>query len=130
MVQRIGLFLLAILAVPILLGAQTYDLKIYAVGASAPQQTFTLPSVLCGQEPTANPSNVNPTKVEWTDEVNAGKVCKFVDTGSGPLIARPLGAYEGTLTVTTDAGTSGESARAPFFLKALPGVPTGLRFSR
>lgn len=129
--MRRVLILLTCLVIASPVFAQSYDLKVYAVGAAAPQQAFTLPTVSCGQEPAPlTASNVNPTTVEWTDVLNAGKVCRYVDTGSGPIVSRPLGAYEATLSVTTDAGTSAESGRAPFFLKPLPGVPSGLRLFR
>lgn len=111
--------------------AQTYSLKIYAAGAIAPQQTYNLTGVVCGQTaPPASASNVNPTKVVWTDPSNPALVCQFVQTSTDPIFSRPIGSYEGTLTLTTDAGTSPESARAPFFVKAPPGVLTGLRFTQ
>lgn len=109
--------------------AITYELKIYAAGASSPQQTYTLSGVQCGQ-PKVVGSNVNPTTVAWDDPANAGLDCKMVEAAGGPILSRPLGSYEGTLTARNEAGVSAESARAPFFVKAAPAVPTGLRFFR
>lgn len=129
--KAIILSLCAILILPSLLFAQTYDLKIYAVGASAPQQTYTLPVFQCGQLPPSTPGpNVNPTTLAWIDPANSSLICLFRAGPVDSIFSQPIGSYEATLTLTTDAGTSAESARAPFFVKALPAAPTGLRFSR
>lgn len=129
--MKSAVLLLAFLALPSLAFAQTYELKIYVAGASAPQQSYALGSVQCGQTPPPlTASNVNPTAVVWTDPASPTLVCRWAEAAGGPILSRPVGSYEGTLTATNEAGSSPESARAPFFVKASPAAPTGLRFSR
>ena len=124
------LALVCVSSVPVFAQAPTYELKIYAVGATSPQQSYPLGGVQCNQPPPTVVSNVNPSRVAWDDPANAGRKCIFTEGPLGPIFSRPVGDYEGTVTVTTDAGTSLESARAPFFVKARPAVLTGVQFSR
>jgi hypothetical protein len=120
---------------PMLLSAQpitTYTLKTYNVGAPSPIQTFTFQAsaVVCNQANPAIGVTANPTKVVWDDTVNAGKACIWTDPGTGPLFSVPFGGqYEGTLSQTNSAGTSVESARAPFTRPGtVPAPIVGLRF--
>lgn len=122
------------------LHAQSIDkwsVRIYNVGAVAPlfgPLDLLATNVQCNQvAPPATASTINPTRIVFDDAVNVGKVCIWTDPGTGVLTAVPFGAaaYEGTVTATNVAGTTGESNRAPFTRPgALPGVPSGLRLVR
>ncbi len=111
--------------------------RVYNVGAaqplSAPVDFVVGQGVACGVDPatiTATPTN--PLKAVWDDPGAAGKVCVYTDPGTGPLLSTPFGgSYEATLTATNSAGTSPESARAPFTHPGVaPIAPTGLRLGK
>ena len=110
-----------------------YQLKYYAVGASAPTQTesFTAAAVTCNQTPpSAGASTVNPTKVSWDDPSTAGRACIYIAPAGAPLVSLPVGSFEGTLTAINAAGSSPESARVGFTRLAAPAVLSGLRLTR
>lgn len=113
---------------------QKWTLSIYNVGAQTPISAPTellAANVTCNQTAPTSTNTVNPTRVVFDDPNVAGKVCIWVDPGTGPLASMPFGAssYEGTLTATNAAGTTAESARAPFTRPGLPpGVPMAVRF--
>src|SRR5262245_1020479 len=77
-----------------------YPLKIYNVGATTPLSTTDLlaANVVCNQAPPTTTSTIDPTKVIWDDEANAGRLCIWTDPGTGPLASLPFGAltYEAT----------------------------------
>ena len=109
----------------------SYELRAYAVGATAPIQTFTFPAVntTCNVLPTLG-GFINPTTAEWDDPGNMGRVCRFIQ-GSGTLFSVPIpGMYEATLVAVNTTGSSGESNRAPFERLDAPGAPSGLRLLR
>jgi hypothetical protein len=126
--------MLLALAAPVLAQAPTsYTLKIYNAGAPSPVQTFVFQATAttCNTTPLTGTSTVNPNKVVWDDVANPGKDCVWTDPGTGPLFSVPTpGTYEGTLAAVNGAGTSAESARAPFSRVALPVVPTGVGLIR
>ena len=115
--------------------AESYQVKYYAPGATAPMQqsdAFPASAVQCGQSPPAAPSVVaNPTRVIWTDPANGGLVCIYTFPPAGALFALPIGSYEGTLTAANSFAASAERARAPFTRADTrpPGVPLLPRFA-
>lgn len=128
--MRVLLLALALSLFAVSAGAQSadvYTLKVYAVGAASPQQTYQISTYFCDQEPGTG-ENVNPTTVIWDDPNLAGRECRAL--ADVVLLSLPVGNYEGTLTRTTSAGVSPESARAPFSRAPRPAAPTGLRYSR
>jgi hypothetical protein len=136
------LLALVILCLPALASAQALDgyrLNIYNAGAAptaTPVQTFDflMPAITCNiTPPTATPGvPVNPTRAIWDDPGNAGRVCQWVDPGTGPLFAVPVGSsYEAGIQAFNAAGRGPESNRAPFSRLAAPTVaPTGFRLIR
>lgn len=111
----------------------SYSLRIYAVGATAPITTASLPSasVSCNQAaPPATATTRNPNKAVWDDPVNVGKVCVYTDTVGGPLLATPTGFASLEATVAIKSGTleSDESNRAPF--SRTPAPPMNARLVR
>ncbi len=114
---------LIFLLLPVPLAAQSitsYTLTLYQSGTQTLVGTPTVipvAAVICNQTPPTATSTVNPDKVVFTDTVNVGKACIYLDPGTGPLKTLPFGpsAYEGTLKATNSAATSAESARSlPF----------------
>lgn len=138
-----ALIVLAVLsAAPSLASAQSIDgyrLNVYPAGA-APTATpitffdFTKTAIECNQAPEVVPPGVpvNPRRVLWDDPDNAGRVCRWVDPGTGPLFAVPFGAsYDAGLQAYNEAGRGPESDRVPFSRLSPPTVaPTGLRLIR
>ena len=108
-----------------------WTLRIFNAGATAALSTTDLlaTNVICNQVPPPLGSTVNPSRAAFDDVNNAGRVCIWTDPGTGPLFSVPFGgAFEASLTATNAAGTSAESARAPFTRPGLaPGVPMGVR---
>jgi hypothetical protein len=112
-----------------------WTIRTYNQGAPSP---LTAPvdllaaNVTCNIDPATLTVGPNPTKAAWDDILNVGKVCVWTDPGTGPLVSTPFGGtYEATLTATNSAGTSAESARAPFTHPGLvPPVVTGLRLGK
>jgi hypothetical protein len=137
---RLAIIALALLAAPA--QAQNIDgyrLNIYPAGAAdgATPTTFfdfvnsATTCNLVASAPTAG-TPVNPTRVEWDDPNNTGRVCRWTDPGTGPLFAVPFGStYDARLQAFNAAGRGPESNRAPFSRLAAPAtVPTGLRVIR
>ena len=111
---------------------ESYELRAYNVGATAPIQTFTfsVSNTVCNVAPSLGGSSVNPTTAEWDDPQNVGRVCRFVQ-GSGPLFGVPTpGPYEAAIVAVNQAGLSPESPRAPFSRLDPAGAPSGLRLRR
>lgn len=108
-----------------------YHAAIYAAGGHAPMSEFSFLAVdvTCDQAPTQDSgTTVNPRGFEWDDPANTGRVCRWLDGGSGPLFALPVGfAYELTLVAENTQGRSAESQRAGFSRLGAPAAPTGLR---
>lgn len=114
--------------------ATSYEFRIYAAGASAPQVTTPFPaaSVVCNRTETM-PSGpqTNPSRVAWPDPANAGKFCVFdTATAGGPLVALPSGTYEGAVVSVNSAGVGGESNRDPFLRQRPPVALTAVRLIR
>ncbi len=112
-----------------------WTIKVYNAGALSPLSApvdLLATNVTCNLDPATVISGQNPTKAVWDDIANTGKVCVWTDPGTGPLTSTPFGGtYEATLTATNSAGTSAESARAPFTHPGLvPPVVTGLRLGK
>jgi hypothetical protein len=134
------LIMLAVVLMASTAFAQTiskWTMAVYNVGAAQPISAptdFVLGSNLaCGIDPaTVMVSAANPMKALWDDPAVTGKVCVYTDPGTGPLLSTPFGgSFEATLTASNSAGTSPESARAPFTRPGLPpSAPTGLRLGR
>lgn len=133
--MRKWILLLVVLLVAAPAAAQApinWTLRTYLAGAGAPvvaPAVLLVANVVCNQAaPPVTPA-INPTKAIWDDSANVGKVCIWTDPGTGPLASVPFGGnYDATLTVTNSAGTSPESARAPFTHPGLVlPVPTGLK---
>lgn len=110
--------------------------RIYNAGASSP---FSGPTQLASSAWTCNQTlagssaiTAAPRKVAYDDPINPGKVCVYVDAGTGPLLSLPndpTKLYELTLTnviIFTSATNvqstveSDESNRAPFARAAAP----------
>ena len=114
----------------------SYTLKISNSGAPAPLSVTVLPATgfTCNQPPPATPTSVNAAFVLFDDQANAGKVCIYTDSGSGPLLALPFGSgiYTATLAATNSVATSGDSLASPPFTRPGVGaaVPTGVRVYR
>ncbi len=112
-----------------------WTIRIYNQGAPSPLTTpvdLLAANVTCNLDPATVISGPNPTKAVWDDPAAVGKVCVWTDPGTGPILSTPFGGtYEATLTATNSAGTSAESARAPFTHPGLvPPVVTGLRLGK
>ena len=104
-----------------------WTLRVYNVGArqplSSPIDLIAGQGVTCNLDPaSAMTTQNNPIRAAvWNDPAAAGRVCAWVDPGTGALPSTPLGgSYEASMTATNATGTSGESARVPF---PHPGVP-------
>ena len=95
-----------------------------------PPTVIPLASATCNQTPPATTSNVNPTRADWTDPVNAGKICFWVDPGTGSIAGAPISStvtYASIITATNSAGTSPASTPALFTRPGVaPVAPTGL----
>ena len=122
--------------------AQTVDgyrLNVYPAGA-APAATpttffdFLSSAVTCNLAPSTPVPGlpVNPTRAQWDDPNNTGRMCQWTDPGTGPLFAIPIGGnFEAGLQAFNAAGRGPESNRAPFSRLAAPTTaPTGLRLIR
>lgn len=135
---RKPLLTLLLLLVPVLVQAQTvptYQARYYQSGGTTPlpqTDSFLLTAATCNQisAPTVT-SSINPTTFVFDDPANVGKVCSYRVPATGGLFTLPTpGSYEGTLTVTDDAGTSPESNRSPFLRSNVRPAPTGYRIIR
>lgn len=112
-----------------------WTIRTYSAGAPAPLSApvdLLAANVTCNVDPATITPGPNPAKAGWDDPVNFGKLCVWTDPGTGPLLSTPFGGtYEATLTATNSAGTSAESARAPFTHPGVaPPVVTGLRLGK
>lgn len=131
--KRLILALLVVVGFPTLASAQgvgitAVNFRQYLVGGVTPVSgPFTVPiaSVTCNQ---ASPVTAPPASLIWNDPPNVGRVCMYVDPGTGPLFATVYGALEGTLTNLAGALESPESVRAPF--SSPPVAPLTLRVRR
>jgi hypothetical protein len=110
----------------------SYQVRYYAAGASAPQQVYTIPAnaVVCNQAPSSSTLTANPTRIEWDDPQASGRVCRYDEVPGGPLFALPVGNYEGTLVALNANGASPESNRAPFVVGVVAGAPTHFKIIR
>lgn len=134
---RVTVALIVLVAMPSFASAQAitaYQLKIWNVGAPAPFSTTTLSvaNIVCNQTPITSPPTVtNPTRFEFDDVANVGKVCIFTDTGTGPLLSLPFAStpLQATLAAVNSAGTSPDSVASNSFTRpgVAPPVPTGAR---
>ncbi len=106
----------------------TYMLKVYSAGGATALSTTAIPAAAftcnLSVKPVAAP--VNPASVALNDPSNAGKWCQWTDAPGGPVIGKPAGSYELTLTASNAAGAAAESTRAPFSQLAVPTVATGV----
>lgn len=120
---------LMFVATPALAQSQDSRVSVYAPSAAAPLTTLDVPAASITCNLAASPTQaVNPSSLEWTDAANSGRVCRWTDQSSGPLLAAPVGAYEVTLRFVNAAGVGPESNRASFSRLAPPTVaPAGLR---
>lgn len=114
----------------------TYELRLYAPGASAPMTSSQIDAsaTTCNlaAPPPATPPVVNPTLVIWDDPQNASRVCQWTPGGqaSGTLVQLPDGAHE-AVVVSIYMGVAGpESPRVPFSRVVPRPAPTGLRLIR
>lgn len=122
---------LALLICALPAGAQTitgYQLRVYLTGGgAAPVTTYDmgLAGVTCGQPKTPAPvTAANPNTVLWDDPTNAALDCRWVDPGTGPLLALPVSvtaSYTAAVVALSTAGPSPESARSNSFTR--PGLP-------
>lgn len=129
-----------VLGSPRVTEAQTptsYQANYYNVGAATAVQTetFSAASAVCNQTPPAVTSTINPSRIVFTDPINAGKDCIITDPAGGTLVSLPIGAtgsnYEGTLQAGNAIGLGPESSpRASFSRGAAPGALTGVLFVR
>lgn len=110
----------------------------YVVGGAqpiaAPIDLVIGSNLTCGVDPATLPpvAGANPSKLAWDDPTVlplGSKACVYTDPGTGPLLSTAFGGnFETTLTATNSAGTSPESARAPFSHPGVaPSAPTGVR---
>lgn len=131
--RRLTILGLALL-VPTLASAQTIAgqiLRVYAEGSITPFSDTTITGQVCNLDPSLEPPAVevqNPREVWWPDPVNANRVCRWTDTGAGPLLALPVGGqrYTATVRFVNPDGQSGpESPRSNPFWKPhpLPAAP-------
>lgn len=113
-----------------------YTFRVYTSGSAVPLTTynFAAGTTLCNQPVSTSTVTVNPTQIRWTDINNVGRECVWIDSGTGPLFALPVpGTYDGTLQASNTAGSSSESARAPFARSVVlvpPVVPSNVRVLR
>lgn len=114
------IILLASILLPSLVSAQSFTFAVYQAGASAPQQSYPL-SPLCDQADPGPSNPVNPTKVAWDDVSKPGRFCV---AQAADIFSRPVGTYEGTVTITTSGG-SAESARVAFSKVPVAGCKDG-----
>ncbi len=78
---------------------------------------------------------MNPNVAEFDDPSNPGRVCIYIDNGTGPLGTLPFGvtSYDAGVLATNSLGSSSsESLRSVSFTHPgqLPAVLTGLRIIR
>jgi hypothetical protein len=114
--------------------AVSYDLNVYATGATVPS-TRVVPasSVTCGLATAGIGDSINPTMWWWQPE-GLTTWCRTDDAAR--LAALPIGSYLGAVIGVNAAGVRGmESPRVPFTrTTAIPpqGPPavTNLRFSK
>jgi hypothetical protein len=122
------------LPTPLFAQVDTFQVRYYGPGAITPFQqgeTFPLTAAVCNQVSPTTISTVNPTRIVWDDPANAGRVCIYTIPATGGLPSLPIpGTFEGSITITTAAGTSAESARVPFSRSPGPAAPLGLKFTR
>lgn len=114
----------------------TYELRIYAPGATAPVTSSQIAASATTCNVTApvvaTPPVVNPTVVVWDDPQNSGRVCQWVPASQagGPLVQLPDGNHE-AVVVAFYLGVAGlESPRIPFARVAPRAAPTGVRLIR
>ena len=132
------LWLIAILLLlPALASAQaitSYTLVVSSGAGAVSTTVLPATSVTCNQTPLPTTNTVNPRHVQFTDPVNAGMACIYLDPGTGPLAALPFGAtaYTATLTATNSAGTSPPSLASNSFTTPgqLPSAPVGVSIFR
>lgn len=133
------LFCLVVLLVAASAHAQPitkWTLRVYNAGASTPLSApadLLAANVACNVDPaTVVATSANPLRAAFDDPATAGKACVWTDPGTGPLQSTPFGGnFEATLTATNSAGTSAESARAPFTHPGVaPPVPTGVKLGK
>lgn len=134
MKRIVFLFVAALLLVAPRAQAQTgpdFNLRIYVAGAATPMSPPTLipaAKVVCNQAaPASNASTKNPLRSVWDDPLNAGKVCTYIDDGTGPLAALPtaFNKFEATITQVSGGVETDESNRAPF--QRTPPAPKNVR---
>lgn len=130
--SAIGFWTVALSAQPPL----NYVLKVSNQGATGPLTTTSIPvsSFTCNQAAPATTNTANPNKILFTDPDNVGKVCIFVDSGTGPLVSLPFGTgvYTATIAVVNSAGPSPDSLLSNSFTQpgTVGNAPTGLRVYR
>ena len=96
-------FILALLLVPALASAQgvgitSVNFRQYLPGATVPV-TGPFNILVAGVTCNLVASTAQPVhSLRWTNPVNAGAVCQWVDPGTGPLFAAVYRALTGTLT--------------------------------
>lgn len=112
----------------------SYELQVHqgAVVTGPPYfRTVTIPitPTLCNQPifSTTPATIVNPTKADWDDPVNAGRLCLADLTAF--FAGLPAGSYISTITSLDDLNrVSGRSAVSnPFTVVPLRAAPTGLQ---
>lgn len=139
--KRIALSIILMLAVSSAASAQAanitqYTQQVFAPGVNpvtgAPQWTnvYQAASVACNQAPiTVTGTVVNPTRLEFDDSANTGKVC-IVSLATTLLSALPNGVgYTSTLTQTDSLGqvSPRSAASNPFTQQGAPNAPTGFK---
>lgn len=116
----------------------SYTLKVFNQGAPQPIATSALPTsaFVCNQTAPDTTNTANPNKVLFNDPdpANPGKVCIFIDGGSGPLLSLPFGSgiYVATIAAVNTAGPSPDSALSNLFSRpgATAVAPVGLKVYR
>lgn len=111
----------------------SYELQVHqgSTPTTPAFRTVTIPitPTLCNQPPfTTTPATiVNPTKVDWDDPTNAGRLC-LADLTTF-FVGLPAGSYISTITSLDDLNrVSGRSAVSnPFTVVPLRSAPTGLQ---
>lgn len=119
--------------------ATGYQLRIYLSGGTSPVTTFDIAAGMfaCGQPKVPTPVGTvqNPTTIAWEASAGDATDCKFIDSGSGPLLALPFSVtntYTAKIVAINSAGSSPESAPSnPFSRPGLPpSAPANVRLVR
>jgi len=106
----------------------SYQIRFYLEGGASPSLTFDFAkaAMVCDLPVTAPQSG----RLRVTDPERPGRDCEWVDPGTGPILAAPVGvSYTARLAGLANAadGYGPESTGVPFRRAAFPAAPANFR---